>query len=63
MLGGSLNSRLYTRCMARTTSDSLGRLSDPVRTHLENVAENLQLVADMGYCDVALAVRARPTGH
>ncbi len=27
-----------------------------IRVHLENAAENLQLVADMGYCDVALAL-------
>jgi len=32
--------------------------SDPaVARHLDNVAENLQLVADLGYGDVALAVR------
>jgi hypothetical protein len=31
--------------------------SDPaVERHLGNVAENLQLVADLGYGDVALAV-------
>ncbi len=37
-------------------SDLLGELSPGLRRHLENVAANLQLVADMGYGDVALAV-------
>lgn len=36
-------------------------LSGHARVHLANVAENLQLVADMAYGDVALAV-ARPDG-
>ncbi|MDO8964585.1 MAG: histidine kinase N-terminal domain-containing protein [Coriobacteriia bacterium] len=31
---------------------------DALQEHLANVAENLQLVADMGYGDVALAVRS-----
>ncbi|HEY5549471.1 MAG TPA: histidine kinase N-terminal domain-containing protein [Coriobacteriia bacterium] len=33
-------------------------ISDGLRVHLENVARNLQFVADLGYGDVALAVRA-----
>ncbi|HEY5468303.1 MAG TPA: histidine kinase N-terminal domain-containing protein [Coriobacteriia bacterium] len=31
-------------------------LSEPSRAHLVNIATNLQLVADLGYADVALAV-------
>ncbi len=37
-------------------------LSDTERTHLANIATNLQLVADLGYADVALVVAA-PDGH
>lgn len=37
---------------------SQARLSDAARAHLTNVAANLQLVADLGYGDVALAVAA-----
>ncbi len=33
------------------------RLGEGSRTHLDNVARNLQFVADLGYGDVALAVR------
>jgi two-component sensor histidine kinase len=36
-------------------------LGEPVRAHLANIADNLQLIADMGYGDVALAV-AQPDG-
>jgi two-component system, sensor histidine kinase PdtaS len=35
-----------------------GDASDAQEAHLANVADNLQLVADLGYGDVALAVRA-----
>lgn len=38
-----------------------GHPKDGERAHLRNVAENLQLVADLGYGDVALAVR-QPDG-
>lgn len=38
------------------TADLTSKLSEPVRVHLANVSANLQLVADMGYGDVALAV-------
>ena len=38
------------------------RRATPAQAHLDNVADNLQLVADMGYGDVALAV-ARPDGR
>ena len=31
-------------------------LEDHVRVHLANVAANLQLIADLGYGDVALAI-------
>ena len=34
-----------------------GSLDDGAKAHLENVARNLQFVADLGYGDVALAVR------
>lgn len=34
------------------------RLVDPADAHLVNVADNLQLLADLGYADVALAVVA-----
>ncbi len=34
----------------------IARLPERVRDHLANVRENLQLVADLGYCDAALAV-------
>jgi len=37
---------------------SRARLTDGARAHLSNVAANLQLVADLGYGDVALAVAA-----
>ena len=37
-------------------ADLLARLAPGVRAHLHNIAANLQLVADMGYGDVALAV-------
>jgi two-component sensor histidine kinase len=41
------------------TGASPGAAFGPVReAHLDNVAGNLQLIADMGYGDVALAVRA-----
>jgi two-component system, sensor histidine kinase PdtaS len=41
---------------------SQARLSDGARSHLGNVAANLQLVADLGYGDVALAVAAPDGG-
>jgi two-component sensor histidine kinase len=37
-------------------SDTLAHLDDAARAHLGNVAENLQLIADLAYGDVALAV-------
>jgi len=40
---------------------SVDGVSREARTHLDNVAENLQLIADMAYGDVALAL-ARPDG-
>lgn len=40
---------------------SAAALDDAQRAHMDNVAANLQLVADMGYGDAALAV-ARPDG-
>ncbi len=41
--------------------DSIGSFPPAVRRHLRNVADNLQLMADFGYGDVALAVAdARP---
>lgn len=43
----------YTGGMPRTTP-TLG-LSRPVLDHLENVAANLQLIADLWYGDAALA--------
>ena len=39
-----------------TSRDSHPALPEAVRAHLDNVAANLQLIADMGYGDVALAV-------
>jgi hypothetical protein len=36
--------------------EPLRDLAPEVRAHLVNVADNLQLVADMAYGDVALAV-------
>ena len=51
-----------TRAAARTYTDQMRQppwtasVPEPVRVHLVNVADNLQLVADMGYGDVALAV-------
>ncbi len=42
-------------------SSPTASLPDAARSHLANVSANLQLVADMGYGDVALAV-ARPDG-
>lgn len=44
----------YTRSMS--DRDPIAGLPAEVREHLANVADNLQLVADMGYGDVALAV-------
>ena len=41
-------------------NDPTSSLSPAARAHLANVVDNLQLVADMGYGDVALAV-PRPT--
>ncbi len=38
----------------------IARLPASVQAHLANVADNLQLVADLGYCDAALAV---PDAH
>jgi len=49
----------YTAGMVATLS--FKDLSQEARTHLGNVAENLQLVADLAYGDVALAL-ARPDG-
>jgi two-component sensor histidine kinase len=43
--------------LAKLTAD----LPEPSRAHLVNIATNLQLVADLGYADVALAV-AGPDG-
>ena len=40
--------------------DLIFRLPEPVRDHLANVRDNLQLVADLGYGDAALAV---PDAH
>ena len=37
-------------------------LPEASRSHLANVAANLQLVADLGYADVALAVAAADDG-
>lgn len=42
--------------MEDTLLASVPGLSDGTRAHLANVAGNLQLVADLGYADVALAV-------
>ena len=39
---------------ADTAAAVLGRLSDGQREHAENVTANLQLIADLGYGDVAL---------
>ena len=47
--------------MPRLSQDTLDWLPASARAHLENVAANLQLVADMGYCDIAVAV-ARDDG-
>ena len=44
----------YNRGMD-TDTEIPGTLDAPARDHLANVAANLQLVADMGYGDVALA--------
>ena len=44
----------YTARMPR--DDHFAGLSAPVRDHLANVAANLQLIADLGYGDVALAI-------
>jgi len=44
------------------TSEPTSALPEPVRAHLANVSANLQLVADMAYGDVALAV-PRPDGQ
>ena len=44
-----------------TSRDLRAALSETANGHLDNVADNLQLVADMGYGDVALAL-ARPDG-
>jgi two-component sensor histidine kinase len=38
------------------TTDPAAELPESARVHLDNVSANLQLVADMGYGDVALAV-------
>lgn len=38
------------------TSDPISICPESSREHLRNVADNLQLIADMGYSDVALAV-------
>ncbi|MCE5204089.1 MAG: histidine kinase N-terminal domain-containing protein [Coriobacteriales bacterium] len=43
-----------------TNSLQTGHTQSPLGPHLANVAENLQLVADLGYGDVALAI---PDGH
>ena len=43
-----------------TAPDLAARLPQAARAHLANVVANLQLVADMGYGDVALAV---PNAH
>lgn len=37
-------------------ADAYARMAPPVRAHIENVAENLQLTADLGYGDVTLLV-------
>ncbi|NLE22245.1 MAG: ATPase [Actinobacteria bacterium] len=39
-----------------STNELIARLPGPARDHLANVRDNLQLLADLGYCDVALAV-------
>ena len=47
-------------------SPLIDALPEGVRAHLVNVADNLQLIADMGYGDVALAVHrhiGRATGE
>jgi two-component sensor histidine kinase len=49
-------SRSYNRCMESVPQMPSG-LDEAQVAHLYNVAGNLQLVADMGYGDVALAVR------
>jgi two-component sensor histidine kinase len=41
-----------------TLATLIADLPEPSRLHLANVAANLQLVADLGYADVALAVPA-----
>ena len=38
----------------------IARLPQSVQEHLANVADNLQLVADLGYCDATLGV---PDAH
>jgi two-component sensor histidine kinase len=42
----------------QTLTDLTGDLPEATRAHLANIAANLQLVADLGYADVALAVSA-----
>ncbi len=42
------------------TDGLIARLPGPARDHLANVRDNLQLLADLGYCDAALAV---PDAH
>ena len=42
--------------------DILGHLERPAQRHLRNLAENLQLVADLGYGDVSLAI-GQPDGR
>lgn len=46
---------LYTVRMSRTADTRASGLR-PLSGHLQNVADNLQLIADLGYGDVALAV-------
>lgn len=54
-----VGSLAYTDVMV--ARDPFAGLDDEARTHLGNVAENLQLVADLAYGDVALAL-VRPDG-
>ncbi|MGB4441910.1 MAG: histidine kinase N-terminal domain-containing protein, partial [Coriobacteriia bacterium] len=41
---------------ANPHADLLAELAPAARDHVENVAANLQLAADLGYADVALLV-------
>ncbi|TLM75314.1 MAG: hypothetical protein FDZ70_06940, partial [Actinobacteria bacterium] len=54
--------RASRKAARMSENDPTSRLPAAVREHLANVADNLQLVADMGYGDVALLVPTRAGG-